>query len=513
MLKITNAWFFPKTQNAKFFNFGTNNICEKAPVTPFWISASSHDLFTRPLSPISNLFFRHDSQFLSPRLHRFGLRPRLSVPVPMAAGLMPGCVVGQYCLEEGIGDGSFASVWRAHPVQCPEIPIAIKVMSKSQFTTPQAKTRLTREVSLLRKMRHPFISEFFQLTEDSSNYYLVMEHVSRGHLLDYVNEHGALSEDQARRYFTQLIWVLEYLHLDMHIAHRDLKCENVLLDAYDNIRVIDFGLSSQFTEVHPELKTACGSPAYAAPEMIRGDLYTRAADIWSSGILLFAIIAGYLPFDDENVQRLLQKIVYTEPVYPARFSPPLVDLLQKMICKDPEARIDIAAIQLHPWFSQTEYSAMREIAREAEQATEFEIDSAVIGQMTQNGIDCRELHESLLMGAETPLSALYRVFCRRKLTEGLRGLMQKVAQGGVKPRVGAGVAAVGRPTPMKLPMLNQLPSRPGTPGQMPSVGGRGMPRVLAVPVVGTQGRKMSRPLVVRRPVEAAAETVTSHETP
>jgi serine/threonine protein kinase len=158
-------------------------------------------------------------------------------------------------------------------------------------------------------MHHPFVTELFQALDDDTNYYLVMEFVEHGNMLDYVNLNGRVNEDQARRFFTQLIWVLEYLHFERKVAHRDLKCENVLLDRYDNIRLIDFGLSTAFSDLNPQLATACGSPAYAAPEMVKGNQYTKSADIWSAGILLFAVCTGYLPFDDDNVERMLLKIV------------------------------------------------------------------------------------------------------------------------------------------------------------------------------------------------------------
>jgi hypothetical protein len=285
--------------------------------------------------------------------------------------------------------------------------------------------------------------------------------------------------------------------------------------------VIDFGLSSQFTEVHPELKTACGSPAYASPEMVRGNLYTRAADIWSAGILLYAIIAGELPFDDENVQRLLQKIVYTEPKFPGHMSPPLIDLLQKMICKDPEMRIDLPGIVMHPWFSQTEYTGMQEMAREAAQQCngESEIDPGIIQLMIEQGLDCHGLHEALLTGVDTDLSVIYRILARRKLTENLRGLMQRIAQGaksrmlGGRNVVGTSLAAIGRPTPTRLPMLNVTGPNGGTKPVSPSpVGGKATPRMLGVPVVAS-GRKMSRPAAIRRPVDGSVGTMGGHETP
>jgi serine/threonine protein kinase len=166
----------------------------------------------------------------------------------------PGFQVGSFVLDKIIGDGAFASVWWAHHAVASTV-VAVKVIEKVSITTPVARTRLTREISFLRQMHHPFIAELFQYLDDSTNHYLVMEHIEHGNLFEYVNGNGRLSEDHARCYFTQLIWVLEYLHFEQKVVHRDLKCENVLLDRYDNVCVIDFGLSAAFSDLNPQLAT------------------------------------------------------------------------------------------------------------------------------------------------------------------------------------------------------------------------------------------------------------------
>jgi serine/threonine protein kinase len=381
-------------------------------------------------------------------------------------------------------------------------------------------------------MRHPFVTELFQALDDNTNHYLVMEFVEHGNMLDYVNLNGRASEEHARRYFTQLIWVLEYLHFDRKVAHRDLKCENILLDRYDNIRVIDFGLSTAFSDLNPQLATACGSPAYAAPEMIKGNQYTKSADIWSLGIFLYAICAGYLPFDDENIQRLLHKIVYSEPVYPVFMSPALVDLLTKMICKEPEQRINIEMIKNHPWFSQSEYSTMLQITHghiqqwdtgEGQSANSM-IDAEVITRMTQLGVDCHDLHEALLnQGDDTELTVMYRILIREKLTENMKGLMQRVAQGAAvsirPPSRGSAFPRLQAPDGEGMPPL--LPhSRPVTHGRgthLPlipgaSAGQKVLGTILLTPGQ-TGGRRLSRPVAVKKPESFAPGSSASHETP
>jgi serine/threonine protein kinase len=134
-------------------------------------------------------------------------------------------------LEKPVGEGAFASVWRAHHTTGCQI-VAIKIINKAAITTQVAQTRLQREIAFLKEMEHPFISEFFQDIDTPDDICLVMEYVENGNLLEYVNQNGRLSEEQARRYFAQLISVLEYLHRELKVAPRGLKCKNVLLDRY-----------------------------------------------------------------------------------------------------------------------------------------------------------------------------------------------------------------------------------------------------------------------------------------
>lgn len=334
--------------------------------------------------------------------------------------LTAGWRIGNYVLEDQIGCGGFSSVWRAsHSIVNKDV--AVKVVKKSSIESQLEKTRFQREISILKQMEHPFIAEFFEVIETQDAFYLVMEYVENGNLLDFVNANGRLSEDQARRYFAQLFSVLEYLHTVKKIAHRDLKCENVLLDRHNNIRVIDFGLSNVFTYHTPQLITSCGSPAYISPEMVKGQKYTKITDVWSAGIMLYAVMAGGLPFDDTNVNKILQKIVYSEVQYPTYFSKCLVDLMQKMICKDPEKRITLDKIKEHPWFSQTQYSSL--ITQlipyndNNSEGNEIQIDREIIEKMQSMNIDCHPLHQSLILGEYSELTAIYRLLYREKQTD------------------------------------------------------------------------------------------------
>ncbi|OHT05535.1 CAMK family protein kinase [Tritrichomonas foetus] len=351
--------------------------------------------------------------------------------------IYPGCIIGGFVLEEQIGSGSFSTVWRACHLITNKFA-AIKVVKKETISNDLIQTRFQREIALLKKMDHPFITAFFQVIEDHDNYFLVMEYAENGTLREFFQSIGRFTELQARRYFVQIISALEYLHSKRKVVHRDLKLENVLLDRYNNIHITDFGLSNTFSDVSPELKSACGSPAYAAPEMIKGEPYTQATDIWSAGILLYAMVAGSLPFFDDDVQKLLAKIVFTDVIYPSHLSTSLVDLLKKMICKNIEERITIAKIKEHPWFSQVEYEVMTEksmanIFNLGDIHTNLDsgealFDKEIIDNIASFNINTHDIHNSLLNGEFTPNTALYKLFLREKLTERMRDIMNQYFQ-------------------------------------------------------------------------------------
>ncbi|KAH0788937.1 CAMK family protein kinase [Histomonas meleagridis] len=338
--------------------------------------------------------------------------------------------IGNYDFVFQIGSGSFATVWLARH-RFTGLNVAIKIISRSSLNTQESITRFQRETSLLKQMNHPFITELFEIIEDEEAFYLVMEYVEHGNMLDFINKNGRLTEDKARRYFCQLVSSLEYIHDQKFVAHRDLKAENVMLDRYDNIRLIDFGLSNQFTKRTPELMTACGSPAYASPEMILGNPYTKAADIWSSGILLYAMVAGRLPYYDQDIQTLLSKIVKTEITYPSVMSPSLVDLLKRMLLKDPNQRITLSRLKEHPWFSKSEYTALMNLNfmnNLSFHPTECAIDRDIIDQMTVYGIDCKFLPQSILTGEFNENTAIYRMLRKNKITEKMKDIMSCMAK-------------------------------------------------------------------------------------
>ena len=340
--------------------------------------------------------------------------------------MFPNSLIGNYIIDSKIGTGSYSSVYLGFHKDTLN-KVAIKMVNKFNVATLESLTRFNREISILKQMNHPFIAELFEVLETETCFYLVMEYVENGTILEYVNLGGKLSEEVARRYFCQLISALDYLHNKMYIAHRDLKAENVLLDKNYNIRLIDFGLSNVFSTGSPSLYTACGSPAYAPPEMIKGEKYTKAADIWSLGILFYAMVAGKLPFDDVSVQNLLKKICVDEVSYPSYFSKSFIDFLNKLLTKNPENRITMTKIKEHPWFSRSEFYFL----------TEFNflnffndqnslIDYEIINDLNNLGFDTRNISEMLINNEFTEITAIYKLKKREKKNEKMKDLLNQM---------------------------------------------------------------------------------------
>ena len=212
------------------------------------------------------------------------------------------------------------------------------------------KNSVRREIKILRLFAHPHIIRLYEVVDTPSDIYVVMEYVRAGELFDYIVEKGRLPESEARHFFQQIVSGVEYCHRHM-VVHRDLKPENLLLDASMAVKIADFGLSNVMRDGH-FLKTSCGSPNYAAPEVISGRLYAGPeVDVWSCGVILYALLCGSLPFDDENIPNLFKKIKAGAYSLPSHLSPGVRDLIPRMLLVDPLKRITVPEIRQHPWFT------------------------------------------------------------------------------------------------------------------------------------------------------------------
>ncbi len=226
---------------------------------------------------------------------------------------------------------------------------AVKIYNRQKIRAQQLEEKVKREIKILKMCDHPHIIRLYEVIEAPTDVYVFIEYSSGGELFDYVIERGRLSESEARRFFQQLISGVEHCHKKM-IAHRDLKPENLLLDRDSNVKIADFGLSNFMCDGW-FLKTSCGSLNYAAPEVIFGQPYVGPeVDIWSSGVVLYALLCGTLPFDDERTAFLYKNIkdgLYRLPSY---LSDGSKDLIGKMLITDPVRRITAEEIRRHPWF-------------------------------------------------------------------------------------------------------------------------------------------------------------------
>lgn len=186
--------------------------------------------------------------------------------------------------------------------------MAIKILEKAKIVDKSDITRVRREINILKRLRHPNVVRLFEVIDSPQHIFLITEFASGGELFDYIVSQGRVREREACWLFHQIINGCDYCH-NGNIIHRDLKPENLLLDSNKCIKIVDFGLGNTF-KMGALMKTACGSPCYAAPEMIAGKrYYGPAADMWSVGVILFALVCGYLPFDHPNTNTLYKKIM------------------------------------------------------------------------------------------------------------------------------------------------------------------------------------------------------------
>eukprot|EP00884_Botryococcus_braunii_P009517 jgi/Botrbrau1/18567/Bobra.0367s0013.1 len=257
--------------------------------------------------------------------------------------------LNNYRLGKTLGIGSFGKVKIAEHVLTGH-KVAIKVLNRRKIRAQDMEEKVRREIKILRLFMHPHIIRLYEVVETPNDIYVVCEYVKAGELFDHIVEKGRLVEDEARHFFQQIISGVEYCHRNM-VVHRDLKPENLLLDAKMNIKIADFGLSNVMRDGH-FLKTSCGSPNYAAPEVISGKLYAGPeVDVWSCGVILYALLCGSLPFDDENIPNLFKKIKGGIYQLPSHLSPGARDLIPRMLLVDPMTRITIPEIRQHPWFT------------------------------------------------------------------------------------------------------------------------------------------------------------------
>lgn len=297
--------------------------------------------------------------------------------------------VGKYEIGKTLGEGTFGKVKYAVNSETGE-QVAIKILSKAQIQQQNMGAQIKKEITIMKKVAHQHVVELKEVLASKSNIFLVLEFIQGGELFDKIVRAGRFTEEVARKYFRQLVGAIAYCH-KQEVVHRDLKPENLLLDKEENLKISDFGLSNfartddlpaDASAVDRLLHTTCGTPNYVAPEVLADQGYDgKTADTWSIGVILYVLLAGFLPFDEPTMVSLFKKIQSGDYSFPSWFTASARDLISNILVVDPLQRFDLAQISEHPWFNkgyENEISMAEQMAAEPQiEVTESELQAAV----------------------------------------------------------------------------------------------------------------------------------------
>ena len=325
--------------------------------------------------------------------------------------------VGNYILGRTIGQGTFGKVKLGTHILTDE-KVAIKILEKDRIADSADQERVAREIRILKQIRHPNIIQLYevgvtQIIDTGRELYFIMEFASGGELFDYIVAHNRVKEKEACKFYHQLLSGVEYLH-KLGIVHRDLKPENLLLDHNKNIKIVDFGLSNSYRP-NETLKTACGSPCYAAPEMVAGRRYHGLrVDLWSSGVILFAMVCGYLPFEDPNTAQLYRKIRNGDYTVPQFVSIDARNLIQNILNTDPDRRYTVDEIKAHPWYSMSKEEPINGLMVGT---SRIPVHATVLQALTEFGISAEHAKSSLEANKHNSTTAAYYLLLKKHLRD------------------------------------------------------------------------------------------------
>ena len=323
---------------------------------------------------------------------------------------------GQFILGDEIGKGTFGVVRIATHIITGE-KVAVKIFYKEKILEESDRKRLEREIKILKILKHRNIVHLYNVFQSSSTIYLVMEYIKGKELFEIIVKKKKLSELESLQYYQQLISGIEYLG-KIRVAHRDLKPENLLINSKNILKIADFGLSNMYKN-NELLSTDCGSPCYASPEMLSGEKYLGLnSDIWSSGIILYTMLCGKLPFEDKNNDILYQKIKEGKFSIPEFLSEDAKDFLIKVLNVDPKKRLNISQIKSHPWFNQID---QRKYMSKGLLLNKYvvPIDEDIIYKMeNEYEYNSKEIRINLLKNKHNHITTTYYLILSKKIKNG-----------------------------------------------------------------------------------------------
>ncbi|XP_048837208.1 MAP/microtubule affinity-regulating kinase 4 isoform X2 [Brienomyrus brachyistius] len=315
--------------------------------------------------------------------------------------------IGNYRLLKTIGKGNFAKVKLARHILTGR-EVAIKIIDKTQLN-PTSLQKLFREVRIMKGLKHPNIVQLFEVIETDKTLYLIMEYASGGEVFDYLVSHGRMKEKEARAKFRQIVSAVHYCH-QKNIVHRDLKAENLLLDADSNIKIADFGFSNEFT-LGNKLDTFCGSPPYAAPELFQGKKYDGPeVDIWSLGVILYTLVSGSLPFDGQNLKELRERVLRGKYRVPFYMSTDCEGILRRFLVLNPTKRCTLEQIMKDKWMN-VGYEG-EELKPHVEPVEDYN-DASRIEVMVGMGYSREEIKDALTNQKYNDVTATYLLLGRK----------------------------------------------------------------------------------------------------
>ena len=325
-----------------------------------------------------------------------------------------------YKIQRKLGEGNFSTVKLASHSLTGE-KVAIKILEKTKVTKLEEKERINRELAIMKKLNHYNIVKLYQIVETKLTIYLIQENVPGKEFMEYLTKKGKLKEVDACKFFHQIISGLEYMH-KCGVAHRDFKPENILITKDDTVlKIIDFGLGNIYKH-NQLLKTACGSPCYAPPEMIKEESYDGAkSDIWSSGIILYLMLCGKLPFYHEQNEIMYEKILSGKFEHPSHLSENAKDLLDKIIEVDPKKRLNFEEIKSHPWFNIINKNELMHKGIDTNEDI-IPIDEEIVQDMEKLGFNKMELRFNLLKNFHNKITAVYDLFLKKKIDSGKKSI-------------------------------------------------------------------------------------------